>query len=81
MKFLIRGALVLLLIGGAVAGFVYRDALDSSVIDAWLHEAGAVAAVLFIVLYTLGTVLFLPNAMRTLHLGSVKDGHVTTVCD
>ena len=71
MKSLVRTALVLLLIAGAAAGFVYRGAFDPSVLDAWLHEAGGAAPALFILLYTLGTVLFLPGAMLTLLGGAL----------
>ncbi len=70
-KALLR-ALTLLVLAGAIAlAFNYRDHIDVAALQAWIDEAGAAAPLLFVVLYALATVLFLPGSVLTLAGGAL----------
>lgn len=68
--------LVLFFITAGIALVVtYRDQLDAAALQSWLEEAGNAAPVLFMFVYILGTVFFLPGAVLTL-LGGALFGPV-----
>ena len=65
-------ALPLLALCGAIAwALVYRDTVDSGAVENVVAGAGAAAPWLFIGLYTLGAVLFLPGIVFTLAGGAL----------
>ena len=64
-----RGAL--LLVGAVATALLYRDRLDLAALETWVSGAGAAAPLIFIGLYALATVLFLPGAMLTLAGGAL----------
>ena len=68
---LTRALSVLILIGGVAVAFAYRDRLDVAALAAWVADAGAIAPLLFIALYALATVLFLPGSVLTLAGGAL----------
>jgi uncharacterized membrane protein YdjX (TVP38/TMEM64 family) len=49
----------------------YRDLLDADALTAWVNDAGAAGPVLFIGLYAIATVLFLPGMVMTLAGGAL----------
>jgi uncharacterized membrane protein YdjX (TVP38/TMEM64 family)/rhodanese-related sulfurtransferase len=51
--------------------FLFRDRLDPAALEAWVAGAGAAGPLLFIVIYALATVLFLPGAALTLVGGAL----------
>lgn len=53
------------------AAWFYRDRIDPAGIDAWLREAGMLGPLLFIALYALAAVLFLPGTIMTLAGGAL----------
>ncbi len=56
----------------ALAGaLLYRDRIDPAGIDAWLRDAGLFGPLLFIALYALAAVLFLPGTVMTLAGGAL----------
>jgi uncharacterized membrane protein YdjX (TVP38/TMEM64 family) len=63
--------LLLILVAGIVSAIVYRDALNAQALEQWLQEAGAAAPILFMVIYTIGTVFFLPGSVLTLIGGAL----------
>jgi uncharacterized membrane protein YdjX (TVP38/TMEM64 family) len=67
--FRISGGLVL--IGAVATALLYRDRLDVSALETWVNGAGAAAPLIFIGLYALATVLFLPGAVLTLAGGAL----------
>lgn len=71
MKKLFRSALLLLLVTGIVAVIIYRDQLDASALEAWVKEAGSAGPVVFMVIYAVGTVFFLPGSVLTLAGGAL----------
>ncbi|MFP4607588.1 MAG: VTT domain-containing protein [Thiohalospira sp.] len=60
----------LLLLAVAVALF-YRDRIDPADVEAWIQGTGGLAPLLFLALYTLGAVLFLPGSVLTLAGGAL----------
>ena len=62
------GSVVLAIV---VVAVVYRDTLDARAVEAWVAETGVVAPLLFILIYALGTVLFLPGSVLTLAGGAL----------
>lgn len=68
---LLRTLGALLLVGAVVVALLYRDRLDMAALEAWVSGAGAAAPLLFIGLYALATVLFLPGAVLTLAGGAL----------
>lgn len=60
----------LLLVGIAVA-WVCRDDLDATALYAWVGEGSKAAPVVFVLLYVLATVLFVPGSVITLAGGAL----------
>ena len=50
---------------------VYRDQFDAAALEAWVRDAGPVAPLLFILIYALAAVLFLPGSVLTLAGGAL----------
>lgn len=68
---LMRGAILLLLIVGIGLAVTYRDRFDVAALEAWLGEAGMLAPLLFMLVYALGAVFFLPGSVLTLAGGAL----------
>lgn len=67
-----RGLLTLALVGGITLAFFYRERIDAEVLEAWLAGTGGAAGPLvFLLLYSLATVLFLPGWVLTLAGGAL----------
>ena len=60
-----------LLLGAVAAALLYRDRLDAAALESWVSGAGAGGPLLFIGLYPVATVLFLPGAVLTLAGGAL----------
>jgi uncharacterized membrane protein YdjX (TVP38/TMEM64 family)/rhodanese-related sulfurtransferase len=70
-KALQRVLLGLLLAGAMALAFAYRGRLDVATLETWVAAAGTVGPLLFIGVYALATVLFLPGAVLTLAGGAL----------
>lgn len=68
---LIRLSLILGLIVGVTFAFIYRDHLDGAALETWIKDAGVLAPIVFILIYALVTVLFLPGSVITLAGGAL----------
>jgi uncharacterized membrane protein YdjX (TVP38/TMEM64 family)/rhodanese-related sulfurtransferase len=68
---LIRILLVLGLLTGIVFAIVYRDQFDATALEAWINDAGVLAPIVFMLIYALVTVLFLPGSVITLVGGAL----------
>ncbi len=66
-----RLLLLLVLIAGIVLAVIYRDRFDAAALASWVRDAGAAGPVLFMVIYALGTVFFLPGSVLTLAGGAL----------
>ena len=68
---LMRIVLFLGLAAAATLAIIYRDQVDGAALEAWVRDAGPVAPLLFMVIYTLAAVLFLPGSVITLAGGAL----------
>jgi uncharacterized membrane protein YdjX (TVP38/TMEM64 family)/rhodanese-related sulfurtransferase len=68
---LARLALFVLLAAGIALTVAYRDRFDVHALGDWLHDAGPAAPLVFMLIYAVGTVLFLPGSVLTLAGGAL----------
>ncbi len=66
-----RWLLLLLLVAAVGAGLFYRDRFDPETLRQWIDAGGVAAPLLFIAIYALATVLFLPGSVLTLAGGAI----------
>ncbi|HEY5601621.1 MAG TPA: VTT domain-containing protein [Gammaproteobacteria bacterium] len=59
------------LLAGIVLALLYREHLDASALEQWVHDAGAAGPLIFMATYALATVLFLPGSVLTLAGGAL----------
>ncbi|MEW6120967.1 MAG: VTT domain-containing protein [Pseudomonadota bacterium] len=64
----VLGAVLLAAVGAAI---VWRDRIDPAALQAWVEGAGAAGPAVFVALYALATVLFLPGSVLTLAGGAL----------
>ena len=67
----IRTALFLLLAAGITAAVILRGHFDAAALEQWVRDAGMAGPVVFMLVYVLGTVLFLPGSVLTLAGGAL----------
>ncbi len=67
--------LLVFIVAGITLVITSRDQLDATAIQSWIEEAGNAAPLLFMFVYIVGTVFFLPGAVLTL-LGGALFGPV-----
>ena len=68
---LIRILLILGLLVGITLAIVYRHRFDAVALEAWINDAGVLAPIVFMLIYALATVLFLPGSVITLAGGAL----------
>jgi len=68
---LIRILLIIGLMAGVALSIIYRDQFDGAAFEAWIRDAGPVAPLLFMLVYALAAVLFLPGSVITLAGGAL----------
>lgn len=66
-----RLGLFALLAGAIALAIVYRGRFDPDALQRWLQDAGAWAPLLFMLMYALATVVFLPGSVLTLAGGAL----------
>ncbi len=71
MKKLLRISILLLLVAGIVTAIIYRDQFDASALESWVKDAGSAGPIVFMLIYIIGTVFFLPGAVLTLAGGAL----------
>lgn len=67
----VRLLLILGLLVSMTLAIVYRDRFDAAALEVWINDAGVLAPVIFILIYALATVLFLPGSVITLAGGAL----------
>ena len=72
---ILRWLLFFFLIVAITFAILYRDLLDAATLQRLIEQAGPAAPLLFMVIYAIGTVLFLPGSLLTL-LGGALFGPV-----
>lgn len=68
---LLRALLFAALAGAIMLAVVYRDQIDVVTLEAWIKDTGALGPVVFMLVYVIGTVLFLPGSVLTLAGGAL----------
>ena len=68
---LMRIILSLGLLATVTLAIIYRDQFDTVALESWVRDAGPVAPLLFILIYALAAVLFLPGSALTLAGGAL----------
>ena len=68
---LMRIILFLGMLTAVTLAIVYRDQFDAAALETWVHEAGPVAPLLFILMYALAATLFIPGTVFTLAGGAL----------
>ncbi|HHC73434.1 MAG TPA: sulfurtransferase [Thiotrichales bacterium] len=66
-----RIALLAVLIAGIALALIYRDRFDAAALESWVGGAGFAGPPVFMLLYALATVLFLPGSVLTLAGGAL----------
>ncbi len=67
----IKLILTLILLAGITIVVMYRDQLNAEALEQWIQNAGGAAPILFMLIYALGTVFFLPGSLLTLLGGAL----------
>lgn len=67
----LRGLLAVALLAAIATAIAWRDRFDPAALAAWVEGAGAAGPLLFMALYALATVLFLPGSVLTLAGGAL----------
>jgi len=68
---LLRLITLLVVIAGIALAVAYRDYFDAAALERWVAEAGAAGPILFMLIYAIGTVFFLPGSVLTLAGGAI----------
>ena len=68
---LIRLLLILGLAAGIALAVLFRDHFDVIALETWVSEAGLLAPIVFMLIYALATVIFLPGSVLTLAGGAL----------
>jgi uncharacterized membrane protein YdjX (TVP38/TMEM64 family) len=67
----VRIGLLLILVAGIAVAVVYRDRFDVAALERWIQDAGIWAPLLFMAVYAVAAVLFLPGTLLTLADGAL----------
>ena len=66
-----KALLLLVLLVGIILAITYRERISASALEQWLEQFGIAAPLVFMLLYAIGTVLFLPGSVLTLAGGAL----------
>ena len=68
---LMRIILFLGLLVAVTLAIIYRDQFDVAALESWVRDAGPVAPLLFMLIYAVAAILFLPGSVLTLAGGAL----------
>ena len=68
---LIRVLLLLVLVAGIALAVVYREQFNAEALEQWVNDAGIAGPLLFMLIYAVATVFFLPGSVLTLAGGAL----------
>ncbi|MDH5766052.1 MAG: VTT domain-containing protein [Gammaproteobacteria bacterium] len=68
---IIKIILFLVLVAGIATVISYRDQLSAEVFQQWISDSGAAAPIVFMIIYAIGTIFFLPGSLLTLAGGAL----------
>jgi len=67
----IRIAIFLVLVAAIAVAIYFRDQFDAAAVENWIQNAGVLAPLVFMLVYAVGAVLFLPGTVLTLAGGAL----------
>ncbi len=67
----IRITIFLVLVAAIAVAIYFRDQFDAAAVENWIQNAGVLAPLLFMLVYAVGAVLFLPGMVLTLAGGAL----------
>ncbi|NOR40019.1 MAG: sulfurtransferase [Gammaproteobacteria bacterium] len=67
----VRVAVILVLLAAIAVAVNFRDQFDAAAVEHWIQNAGVLAPLVFMLVYALGAVLFLPGTVLTLAGGAL----------
>ncbi len=70
-KTISRFLMLVFIIAGIALAIIYRDKLDASVLEQWVASSGSAGPLVFMLVYIIGTVFFLPGSVLTLAGGAL----------
>jgi uncharacterized membrane protein YdjX (TVP38/TMEM64 family)/rhodanese-related sulfurtransferase len=68
---LARWIVLAVILAGIVAAFMYRDQFNAAALEQWVEEAGLAGPLVFMLIYAIATVFFLPGSVLTLAGGAL----------
>ena len=68
---LLRFSLLVLLLAGIALAVIFREQMDTAALASWIQDAGAAGPLLFMLIYILATVFFVPGSVLTLAGGAL----------
>jgi uncharacterized membrane protein YdjX (TVP38/TMEM64 family)/rhodanese-related sulfurtransferase len=68
---LARWIVLAVILAGIVAAFMYRDQFNAAALEQWIEEAGLAGPLVFMLIYAIATVFFLPGSVLTLAGGAL----------
>ena len=71
MKKILHYLIMALLLTGIVVAVIYREQLNAEALQNWVKDFGAAGPVIFMLVYIVGTVFFLPGSVLTLAGGAL----------
>jgi uncharacterized membrane protein YdjX (TVP38/TMEM64 family) len=66
-----RLILIIVLVAGIAVAVAYRDRFDAAALQSWVSDSGPVAPLVFMALYAVAAVFFLPGSAMTLAGGAL----------
>jgi len=66
-----RLLLLAVVVAGIVLAFLYRDQFDAAALEQWVQNAGLAGPLVFMLVYAIATVFFLPGSVLTLAGGAL----------
>lgn len=66
-----RLLLLAVIVAGIVFAFLYRDQFDAAALEQWVQDAGLAGPLVFMGIYAIATVFFLPGSVLTLAGGAL----------
>ncbi|HEY6095538.1 MAG TPA: VTT domain-containing protein [Gallionellaceae bacterium] len=75
-----KAILFLVLLAGIAGVVAFRDHLNAHELEVWIREAGPAAPLLFMAIYAVGTVFFMPGSLLTLLGGAMFGPWLGTFC-
>lgn len=68
---LLRLIVFVLFLAGITLSIIYREHVDSQVLEQWVQDAGFAGPIVFMMIYAIGTVFFLPGSILTVAGGAI----------